>query len=273
MAVVDINGACGQSNWAGPGSYAESPDVDPALCWEWRSGLLVPLADPVASGESPYNANTGSPHPAFSGAFTTASLRPLVTVPCAVGGTALVSGASSTGWWVGGSRYTDAVTRINDAISDTIGEGHTIGDVFITWHQGERDAQSGVSQIAYQTALIDLLARFRIDLSRPTLRLYVCRMGEIPTYETETAAIRAAQDAACAATEGLVMSYTRCVDFFTLGWMKVDGLHYNQIGLNDMGSLAGAVAAADLGHSDPLPPVVPNVPRTSLTGERLLGIA
>ena len=53
------------------------------------------------------------------------------------------------------------------------------------------------------------------------------------------------------------MAYTRAVDFFSLGWMKADNIHYNQTGLNDMGSSAGAFAATYLDGLPPPPPPPP----------------
>lgn len=279
MATVDLFIAAGQSNMAGRGTAAESPTVEAGVGYEWRDGGvgLVHLDDPMAddgSGTSPYRAQTGCMAPAFVNAFTAASGRPAVVCPTAVGGTYLLPGSSGTagGWDPGGSRYVGAVARAQDAITATEAAGHTIATVSAVWHQGESDASTyptpGTLEADYEAALIDLLARFRTDVD-PDLRMYVCRLGVRVDYETESASIRAAQDAACTATDGMVMAYTRCVDFSDLGWMKADQVHYTQAGLNDMGTTAGQVAAADYGHSPP--PAVAG-PRTGGIASRLRSV-
>ncbi len=42
------------------------------------------------------------------------------------------------------------------------------------------------------------------------------------------------------------MVYERCVEFPDLGWMLPDGLHYDQPGLNDMGTVGGTVVATTI---------------------------
>lgn len=257
MTACDLWGVLGQSNPAGRGDQTLSPATIPGMAYEYRSGL-IPLADPVASGLL-YGASTGSMWPSFANEFTTYSERPSIISPCAVGGTVLLP-ESTTGdghWGPGGTRFSTAMTRIQNAINGAVTAGYE-PTVHLTWGLGETDATEypvlADLQEAMYDALIDLIERARTALALPTLKMYVWRLGTRPGGEAGCAAIRAAQDQACTDHDGLVMAYTRTVDFPALGWMKSDQLHYNQTGLNDCGTVGAREVARDLGYEVPEPP-------------------
>lgn len=257
MTDLDLFGGVGQSNLCGRGDAALSPATNALLAYEWRSALIA-LADPVASGLL-YGANTGSLWPSFVNEFTIYSERPAVVIPAAVGGTMLLP-ASTTGdghWGPGGTRFSTAVTRIQNAINGLVALGHT-PHLKLAWSLGESDAASypvlADLEDAMYDGLIDLIERFRTALSLPDLKMYIWRTGTRPGYEAGCAAVRAAQDRACADHDGLVMAYTRSIDFPDLGWMKADQLHYTQAGLNDCGTLGARAVATDLGYDVPIPP-------------------
>lgn len=262
MATVDVWLTTGQSNMAGRGDSALSPTPDPALCWEWdEDGSLDALADPGVAGGG-YVAATGSCLPSFVSAFTAQSARPCVVVRGAIGGTALLaSNASANGdWSATGTRFTNAANRALAALADIATAGHTVARVNVLWSQGEQDAVVGNDLGTYQAATEALVTRFRTALGWPSLRVFVCRTGLKNSPGPGWQVVRDAQDAACAADVGLVMAYTRAIDFFDLGWMKADNIHYAQTGLNDMGATAGALAATYLGEEPP--PTPPPGPTT-----------
>lgn len=274
MAVVDLFACWGQSNMQGRGDAALSPATDPDTCWEWTPTGIVTLDDPNAAPVA-HRSNTGCMLPAFANAFTSKSGRPAVFVPSAVGGTALLQDTKPglDVWGDGSGIYVNARDRTVAAIESLGTGGHTVATVNILWHQGEADAANYPNQETltadYQAELQAMFALARSDISAD-LRMYVARVGKTPTKPTEYARVQAAQDAACAATDGMVMAYTRCVDFFDLGWMQADNLHYTQAGLNDMGTQSALVAASDRGWAEPPAPLTR--PRTSLAAQRLWSV-
>lgn len=278
MAAVDLLGGWGQSNSKGYGTAGSAPTPDPALCWEWdEDNTLDPLADPGVA-DAAYAASTGSMFPALFGALTDGSNRPAVLARAAVGGSPLLATTPVSGgtgrWSAGGAQYDTAVTRLNAAKAAVTGAGHTIASVGVVWHQGERDIQHATSpstlRADYKAALIDLLARARAAVD-PALVIYVCQVGNVSGYTSQSLAVQEAQAEACAETDGLELVYSRCKDFGTLGWMQGDNLHYTQAGYNDMGATAGATMAGLLGF-DVEPPPVALTPRTSLTAARMFSL-
>lgn len=265
MVDVDVWVCAGQSNMAGRGSSAQSPATDPDRAWGWTpAGGIQTLADPF--GDSPYNSNTGSMLPAFANVFTAASGRPSLFVPCAVGGTALLeaNSASNGDWSPTGTRFSDSVDRTQGAIADLIAQGDTVAGVNVLFHQGERDAQGEQNLNAYTNAYVNLVSRYRSALGYSSLKVYALRIGLGDPDTSGWQKVRNSQDAAASGNNGVVMAYTRAVEFFALGWMKADGLHYTQAGLNDMGAAAGRVVASDQGFEPPPPPPAPAVRRSRI---------
>lgn len=259
MATVDLWLTAGQSNMVGRGDGSLAPTTDPALSWEWdEDGTLVQLEDPgVADGG--YVPTDGSCVPAFANALAVETGRPSVFVRGAIGNTALLE-SNDTGqgnWSESGTRFNNAVNRATTAIADVEAAGHTVGRVNVLWSQGETDASGGNDLDTYQAATEALLDRFRSALSWPDLKVYVFRTGTrdggVEFEPAGYSVVRDGQDAACVARSGLVMVYTKAIDFFDLGWMQDDEVHYNQDGYNDMGSVGGAAVAADLAADEDEP--------------------
>lgn len=264
MATIDVWIAAGQSNMEGQGDKNASPVNDPALAWEfnYESNLIVALADP--GPPNTHNANTGSLLPAFAKAFTAYSQRPSLFMRTAKGGSSLLDANEGlTGTWdTTGTLFDNAVTRTQAAIAKATTAGHTIASVNVLWHQGEADCKGNDLHL-YEPAYIALLGRFRTALSRPALKMYCARIGHVSPAAASSQGenwefVRAAQVSACESTEGLEMTYLRCVEFFDLHWMKSDNIHYTQNGYNDMGHTMGLYAAADFDFPpppDPEPPI------------------
>lgn len=269
MTLCDVVISAGQSNAVGRGDSSLSPTA-PVTALEWEgSSTLAALVDPVGT-PSPYNAQTGSMWPAFASALIGRTGRPCIIIPTAVGGTALLPGAGGN-WAAGGSTYNNFATRANSGLADIATAGYEPATVSIAWHQGESDAAnySGTTaelQAAYAAALPDLFTRAKTSLSLPSLRFFVWGLGDRPGYEAKHAAVIAAQQSACSSTDGMTLVYAKCPDFFSLGWMKADNLHYNQAGLNDMGTVGGLAVATALGFPGEAPVAGR---RNSRTAERM----
>lgn len=295
MANVYLWAICGQSNAqgtpGGPGpppggagtAYIVAPAVTHptrALEWEASGGLQELKDNRTGTALSAYQGLPGSAWPAFMNVMTASTTETHVIIRCPRGGSSVLAANTnpSTGdWSTSGVRFPAAITRIQSAISAIAAAGHTLVGVHVIWHGGERDALEGNNLAAFQTEFEALLGRFRTALSRPTLKMYVARVGQAtrndgssnysPTVLARLAQVRGWQDAACAAVDGMEMAYTDCVNFPTYGWMRSDGAHYIQSlvsqpvgsnsGYNAMGNGIGTFVAADIG-GDPPPPDPPD---------------
>lgn len=289
---VDIVHTAGQSNMQGtPGASIiepnpPSPTATAGLTWEYRSAgtNFLPIAEGASgfSTESTYRANNGSCIPSFVNTVVAASGRSIVVVRAAVGGTALL--ASNNGgqghWDVAGSgRFADSVTRLNDCIADVLALGHTIGKVFVIWSQGGRDAIGGNNLHLYQAANAALVQRWRTATGISDLQMFMEELSSVQGGEgslaPNIATIRAAQNAACASTDGLHMAFNEGKDYVNRpGWMRnADGIHYMQVGLNYMGYQMGLFVNDHYGFSAPVDPPdpTPETPerKTSLIAHRL----
>lgn len=242
---IDVFGVAGQSNAAGRGTASGSPVTLAGLAHEFREpGVLIsPALDPF------HGAAHGSAWPAFLDTFTAASGRPACIVSRAVGGAALLPAATRAGgnWSPGGTLRSAASTAYGSALAHLTAAGWDPVWRGVLWHQGEADAQAlhalPTLSTAYAAALVDLAAHFAATVG--TGEMFVLRLGDRQGYETGYAAVRAGQEAACAAP-GLTMAYTECDRFAARGWMR-DALHYGQTGLNHMGAGAARSIAAHLG--------------------------
>lgn len=270
---IDLFLVAGQSNAQGRApDNTLSPSTVSGLAYERTSGgSLVQLDDPVG------NANVGSAWPAFANALTDESETPMCISAAAVGGTWLLpeytSGSASAHWGPGSTLFSTSVTRVQAAATALTSAGWTPTLRGVLWCQGEYDGMSGnadaLLQGKYQDAIVDLLARYKAALGAE-IKLYVFRTGDHTAYGTGFAAVRAAQDAACAATDDMVMVYTKANTFRARGLMA-DGFHYTQAGYNEMGTEGGVAVAADLGFGPPPEPPTPvPIARTSRLGRRLL---
>lgn len=269
MPALDLFGIGGQSNAEGRGSSSQSPSTAAGLAYEiTATPAFKQLADPVGG------ASTGSAWPAFANALTSISAVPCAFSEAAVSGSGLLSdpGAANGDWSTTGSRFGQAISRWSAAISRANADGWT-PRFSVVWHQGEHDAVSfttmGATDLytAYLAAFKDLHARFETALGIQ-LKTYVFRVGAGNPDDDHWKAVRDAQDQACADVDRMVMVYTDTVNFPSYGWMKSDGLHYTQTGLNAMGSAGALIAASDLGYSG-APPRPPR-PQSSQIARRLL---
>lgn len=272
---IDVFMVAGQSNAQGSApDNTLSPATVAGLAYErTTAGVLKQLADPVG------NANVGSAWPAFVNALTAASGVPACISSRAQGGSYLIDWpgtTTGTHWAVGSSNYSASVSAGLATMTQLTSAGWTPNLRGVLWCQGESDGtKAGVSptlQADYAAALIALHERYKVSMSKPTLKFYVFRTGTSVPYAAGFGLIRAAQDDACAAQAGMEMVFTKADTFRPLGWMS-DDLHYTQQGYNLMGTEGGTNVSYDLGYATPPPDPDPDpvpVVRSSLLAQRLL---
>lgn len=112
---------------------------------------------------------------------------PVALIATAVGGTGLVQDFGS-GYWLHPTTgpYQNAVTKLNASGGDVEG---------ILWHQGEADAEGGITKAAYEAGLTQLYDKFKTATGRITSQLSfgVAGLGNLATpTDANASAIRSA---------------------------------------------------------------------------------
>lgn len=283
MTTIDVVLTGGQSQMSGVGTGTDAPDTDPAFAKEWDGPVGSAIGqcyDPwptARNSATDCEPQTGSCLPSFANTFTAASGRPLLVVRAATGGTALLhSNANQQGdWSTSGTRFNTSVTRALAGISAATSAGYTIGNVFVIWSQGYRDAQGGHDLDQYGAAQTALLTRWRTALSQPALKLYIEELYAPEAADSTTAAnclyLKDQQHQSIAAAGGgILIGFNEGSTYAARNWVKIqDHLHYTQPGLNYMGYKFARFVATDLGFTVPdTTPITPAAP-TSLLGRRL----
>ena len=238
----------GQSNAVGQGDSTQSTKCEKGTAWEYafNSDTLLPLTDPAGVKEFHFErANNGSLAPAFaSGMMARQRSSSIVIVSAARGGASCHQKAELNNygtWDTHGNLalFDDAITKVKAAEKKT-----ALMLSGILWLQGERDANAindgKLTPLEYETALTDLIARFRKALGR-NVPFYIVQTGYFKDHPREGFdAVRRAQQNVADKDKFTDVVYTETNLFETKGWMK-DQIHYNQIGLNHIGA---AVASA-----------------------------
>lgn len=274
MAVVDFCITAGQSLMSGFVPFfdraATTAMSSSALASELVGSDLVPVVDPrndVAVDNMSYDVSCV---PRFAQVYTAYSQRPLVLVRTAVGGTALLAPneAANGNWSPTGDLYDDSVALALACMSEIASAGHTIGNAFVIWSQGYRDAIGGKDasgaawpandlQADYTQAMLDILTNWRTDLSLPGLQAYSDLIYIPPPDEGNAAmeakllALRQAQIDAVAAGTGWEFGFVSGETYADLDYLSSDNLHYSQAGYIAMGEEYGVTVATDHGYEEP----------------------
>jgi hypothetical protein len=246
----DIVLCIGQSNMAGRGTYDSLIDVADPRVWQRggfngdaRNGTIFSGADPLHMVEA---VETGSVGPAtwFAKAYasTIPTNRRVLLVPAAQGGTTLVA---PTPQWApgtpGGSLYENAIAAANDAVTKAIALYPNSRFVGSIWIQGESDADNGVTQAAYVSALKTLIAGIRTRVTGAASSWFVIG-GMVPEQITGNAAYGVID----LAHKQVAAETNKCA--FVAGPSGYQsGVHYLAGGVRILGSRMGlAVKAASL---------------------------
>lgn len=264
----DIIIGFGQSNMSGRGTPFDTVISDPANSRIFQyatsggsANTIIAAGEPLAMIDTPTGIG-----PLFQFArryarrFLTTG-RNILLVPVAQGGTALVPTTGTT--WNSTpttSLYHKAVVQAQAAITAG-GTGSRI--VASLWIQGETDGDSTATGPAYQTAFDALIAKWRTDLTIPTIPFIVGQM--VPDYlSTGT---RAQIDAVQKDTPNRL----RYTDFAsgTSGNTMGDGNHYNAAGQRLMAAemftryenvIVGLAPNATANTNDVTAPTTPGTP-------------
>lgn len=204
----------------------------------------APLLDPVGG------AISGSMWPVFGNEWFSQLGHYSAFTEAATGGTALLPDQAGSNWSPSGSLRAAAASAANTALAALQSlPGYQVGDVYFLWCQGESDAQAingtTITGALYKQALKDLATYFKAQVPQMT-EMLVIQSGRYSTnaQAANWAAIRQAQEDACAESALLRMIYRGAASFVVNQWMA-DTVHWNQTALNKAG-LAAAIEAASI---------------------------
>lgn len=160
----------GQSNMAGRGKLDDAAlTPHPRVLALNKEGNWVPAVDPLHF-DKPRIVGVGPGRAFAEAALADQSEIVIGLIPCAVGGSPISS-------WKPGAYYSatkshpwdDAIRRAKRAMKDGVLKG-------ILWHQGESDSKPELAPV-YETALHDLIARFRNELGVPEVPFVAGQLG------------------------------------------------------------------------------------------------
>ena len=236
----------GQSNAVGQGDAKTSTVCKNGTAYEYSiaADTLFPLQDPAGYRELNFErARTGSIAPAFAATYYQLTGSEVVIVSAARGGSSCHPKAEleNYGTWSATGRLTllkSALEKVNGASSKTM-----LPLSGIIWLQGERDANAiNAGQLTadqYRQALQDVIARFRKTLGY-NVPFYIVLTGYYKDHATEGFdSVRTQQERVAHEDSNIYIVYRDTHLFIEKGWMK-DAIHYNQEGLNAIGSTVAA---------------------------------
>lgn len=257
----------GQSNAVGQGSAAQRIACLPNTAFEYDvvKDAVVPLEDPAGQPWRLLEAAKGvggSVAPAFAKALNRLSQEKVFIVTAARGGSSCGRQGQLGGYgtWDSASAATPANLVFPDARVKTALAIAKTGLPLsgILWLQGERDANAikeGKETVAeYREALEGVIRRFRREFGSG-VPFFIVKTGyqylqAQPTVLDDTvgnAAVRMAQGAVAAEGKRVHIAYsgTHLFGAKNPSWMN-DFVHYNQLGLNDIGDSAAVMVFAEL---------------------------
>lgn len=180
IGIGDVYVVAGQSNAEGRATNARSFSHATLKATNFRQD------DAWKNGNDPTDTGTssGSPWPLLATLLMADQSVPVAFITTATGDTKLYTGT----WTKNGAEYADCL--------QTIQNSGVNGVTAVLWHQGESDANDGVTQSQYQTALSNFLNDLQADTGFSSMKLVCAQLGHKTTGGVTRAnldAIRLAQ--------------------------------------------------------------------------------
>lgn len=158
-----------------------------------------------------------------------------VMIECATGGTGLTATASDPNWSSSSSLRGEAETKINSALTYY---SRSVPD-YALWCQGESDAQEMDNNPSYTKAIVKAAMQDVINwwqTTYPGVPFIISQTGRSGSGDTQGwQDMRAIQEEIALENEGVYIGFSNAVNFPAQGKMTGDNLHYNYIGLKEMG--------------------------------------
>ncbi|MCR5507065.1 MAG: hypothetical protein K6F34_00085 [Lachnospiraceae bacterium] len=244
--TVDLIIFAGQSNMSGNGGNAAlAPVVGPGQGYEYRPSsapnALFPLVEPFGRYERGYISDSpeyqnGTLVSAFVSTYYSKTGVPVVAVPATHGGT-------DSGYWANDATKADLLSRFVKANTYLTSNNFNVRHKYLVFLQGESDAVKGINSFDYKN---NLSSAFQPLFANGLEQVFIITPGYaidgIYSYEE----VYKAQVELCDSSDLFTLG-SALLHKLAPGAYLADAVHYNQNGLNLVGSNAGANVAAFAG--------------------------
>jgi len=231
----------GQSNAMGVGDQEASVFFPKKEVFEYNSvkDTLEILKDPVGQNHLNFqSAQTGSFIPALAYNYNEISNQKVTAIQVAKGGSSLTIEADVNNWgnWSeSGNLFSSSIYKTQRALQ--VLKRTEIDAIF--WSQGENDGQAVyedlIAEEKYKIALIDLIERYRNHFGEiPFIIIETGRFNGNTAKDEGYTKVREAQREVAQEMENVYIGYNETEFFSERDWL-LDGVHYNQEALNEIG--------------------------------------
>lgn len=245
MPDLDVFLCIGGSNAKGRGDSTLSahPTTDTALVY--HDGAIVEAVDPVG------NADTGSAYPALGKQYYAVTGRRIGFVVHGVpASTQTAVGDIGYGNWDTAGTLVDESIALMDAaliafaVSDTPIVSGVIFSAVIS-DAGALQAET-ITQTTISDAILAMIARYRAEYGAD-VPLFLIGLPETTAIAAaQVLQIRGAHDQASWSDPLIKIVFRGPQDYYRRGFMKDDGAHLNQRGLNEVGRVAALNITSDV---------------------------
>lgn len=251
---IDVFLVAGQSNAKGKGDSTLSPRVISGKVLQINTGVITDANDPVGQDVPGSNERSqyGSAWPSFGNTYYNRTSRLICMVPSYKGGTSQCAAADvgNGNWDTTGVLFDSAVARVKNSMTVLASNGYNPIFKGVVWLQGESDGigiQNGtITQTDYINAFKKMIRKFRVNFGA-SMPFYIIRIGATTAYvDANWKLIRDAQQTVANADSSTQIVFYNAANFVARGLMQGDGVHFNQVGLNEVGQLT---ANAVLNHN------------------------
>lgn len=241
----------GQSNATGQGDKNLSNSLfqtENAFEYDILLDSIKLLRDPAGQKWKDLEpSNSGSILPAFVFSLIQKTNKPVVIVTAARGGSSCHQKAELANygtWDNSGKLFKQTKEKVNFALEKTNSKLNGI-----IWMQGERDANAIndglLNKKEYKESLISLISRFRKEFGR-NIPFFIVQTG----YQTGRPkigndSVREMQSEVAKESKSVFIGFDKTILFQDKNLMK-DYVHYNQTGLNEIGTELGNIVASKL---------------------------
>jgi hypothetical protein len=227
LESVDLMIVYGQSNARGYATTTPgAPVYNVPLAKVWNGTSLIDLTSYTPTAND--GISTGSAWAAAANHYCKETSRRLVIANCARASQSIAELQKGT------ANYTALLGWVAGAKAQIISEGRTVGNIFVSLSQGERDSQLKTAPVAYTNSLSQLWTDLKIDTA--ATRLFVFTVGYYADSNLlHGQAIQQAQRIFARDQEDVLIAYDDLGCFGSHNKLKVDSVHYNQRGYNIMG--------------------------------------
>ncbi len=230
----------GQSNAGGLGDSALSNQHLTNRSFEYDVTLnqIRPLRDPAGQNWKSLESvrGRGTILPSFTKTFSLLQQEDVIVVHAARGGSSCSVKAEldNYGTWDSSGKLIWAAIEKTSKAKSAI----NVNLSGIIWMQGERDANGihagKLTAMEYKAALIWVINAFRVKFGKTT-PFFIVQTGYQSGREQDgNDSVRLMQETVSKELNNVFIVYTETNLFFERGWMR-DFVHYNQLGLDDIG--------------------------------------